>query len=410
MNTDERKLGVVNLNGWAIYLLLYLPLCLLPAIKYSVPYAIAGSFTMIPFAIVALNNLRYRKILIFLVALGMLQATVVLLLNNAPITEIVNEPIRSVRYFVPCILLEKVFQFGKRGQKIMWLFTTALIAFVIFQTLYALQKDPAIARLLAQGTLEDEMLMSYRFQNVGGFGNCYALCLTFATWVYLMFHSSKFMKLVFAAVAIFVLYFTIRVQYMTMFLLCLVAFLLVIIYSSKNFFTRLSGIVIAIFILFFLSSILRWVASLGVDSTIYIKLTEFADTLDGVNTLGDTTSRTELYKSAFLGFLSSPFFGVTNNFNAHSTILAIAANSGLIGLFAYFYGIKQMYKTTKTNLQNQNIDVKIFNITFAVFLVLSIVNPTHYVYEISTVLLFYIPLTLNVFSKKSETKQHLLND
>jgi hypothetical protein len=77
-----------------------------------------------------------------------------------------------------------------------------------------------------------------------------------------------------------------------------------------------------------------------------------------------------------------------------------AANSGMVGLFAYGYSIKQMYKACTDNMKQRNIDVRIFNIIFVLFIVLSIVNPTHYVYEISVVLLFYIPLTMNLFLKK----------
>lgn len=402
MIIDERKKGTVGINGWVVYLLIYLPLCLLPAVKYSVPYMIAGLFTMLPLIILSLNNMRYRTILALLVALGIIQAMFVVLLGNGPITEIINEPIRSVRYFVPCVLLEKVFELSKKTQKIIWLFATALIVFVIIQTLYALESDPLVARILAQGSIEDEELMNYRFQNVGGFGNCYSLCMTFAMWVYFMFRSSKVMKIISAAIVIFILYFSLKVQYMTMFLGCIIAFLLVILYCSKSIHTKLFSVIFVLFGVFFLSSILRWVASLGVESTIYTKLTEFANTLDGVNTFGDTTSRANMYKSAFLAFLSNPFFGVTNDLNSHSTILGCAANSGMIGLFAYFYGVKQMYNVTKTNLKKQSIDMRIFSITFALFIALAVVNPIHYVYEISVVLLFYIPLTLNVFADKSK--------
>ena len=400
MIVDERKTASGSTYFWFVYLLAYLPLCLLPAIKYSIPYAVAGVFTMLPLFIVAVNNGRYRKILFLLILLGIVQGSIMAALGNAPLTEIINEPIRSIRYFVPCVLLDKVFDFSKRKQVTIWLFTTALIVFVTIKTLGALETDPLIARILAQGSIENEEVMSYRFQNVGGFGNCYALCLTFAMWVYFMFHSSKFMKIISTVIAIFVLYFTLQVQYMTMLLLCIVALLLVFLCCSKSIYTKLFSVLLAVFILYVLSSRLRWIASLGLDSTIYTKLIEFSDTLDGANTLADTTSRVNLYKKSLLAFFSNPIIGASGELNSHSTILGFAANSGVIGLFAYFYGVKQMYSATKINLKEQKIDVKIFTITFAVFLALAFVNPVHYIYEISAVLLFYIPLTLNLFVKK----------
>ena len=406
MSGNERKSNDVSIYGWAIYLMVYLPLCLLPAVKYSVPYVPAGLFAMLPLLFAALNNIRYRMILVALVVFGMIQAIIVVLLGNAPITEIVNEPIRSVRYFVPCVLLEKVFDFSKKGQKVIWFFTTALIVFVIFQTIYALQNDPMVARILAQGSIEDEELMNYRFQNVGGFGNCYAIGLTFAMWGYLTFHSSKTMKLISCASMIFILYFAIQVQYMTMFLFCIAAFLMVILFSNSNIYAKIFGFVLVVVIVLSLSSILRWIASLDVDRTIYTKLTEFANTLDGVNNLNDTTSRANLYKSAFLAFLSNPIYGINHSIDSHSTILGIAASSGTVGLLAYLYGIKQIYIVTKTNLKKQNIDVKPFNMIFVLFVALAVVNPVHYIYEISVVLLFYIPLTLNIFSEKVITNKN----
>lgn len=102
MIIEKHKTEFIRINGWAIYILIYLPLCLLPAIKYSIPYVIAGVFSMLPLIIVSLNNMRYRTILVLLVALGIIQATFVVLHGNAPVTEIINEPIRSVRYFVSC--------------------------------------------------------------------------------------------------------------------------------------------------------------------------------------------------------------------------------------------------------------------------------------------------------------------
>ena len=227
---------------WIIYLIAYLALGLLPAVKYSIPYIIAGSFAMLPMAIVSLKHKNYRMILIALATFGFFHGLLTYVTGNGVITELINEPVRYIRYFVPCLLFYIVSKMERKKQIVVWIIASVLIGFVIIKTLIALESDPMIARTLARG-VSDSDLMVYRMDNIGGFGNCYAVCITFGLWVYLMFNSKLWMRIVSVIMLVFIFYFTIQAQYMIMLLLCVLAFIAVVVLCAETHMTNsyLSG-------------------------------------------------------------------------------------------------------------------------------------------------------------------------
>lgn len=389
---------------WVIYLIAYLALGLLPAVKYSVPYIIAGLFTMLPMAIISLKRIDYRLIFVFLVGLGFIQGLVTYISGNGVITELINEPIRNVRFFVPCVLFDIVSKMNRKKQLTLWIIASALMGFVIIKTLIAVEIDPMIARVLAQGALDEE-LMEYRMDNIGGFGNCYAVCITFGMWAYFMFNSKLWMRITSIVMLIFLFYFTVQVQYMSMLLLCIAAFLAVVLICAKKPLTKIFAVVFTVGAMIFMPMFLRWVADFGVGNEIYRKLMNIAATMDGTMSLSDSTSRVELYKAALLDFVKSPIWGTFESQAAatsHSTILSIASTTGILGLLCYSYGVFQCYKVTRINLEKNDVDSKVFKVIFLMFLILAVINPIHYIYEISIVLLLYIPLTLLMFSRKDK--------
>lgn len=394
----------VNSLPFILYVSLYLLLGLLPSVEYSVPYVIAGLFAMLPMIVASLRNGRYTMILLCLIGLGMIQGLIAAFLGNGAITEIVNEPIRSIRYFVPCVLFGRLSKESRGMQKYVWVFITAIILFVAITTLAAVETNPLIARILANGSLDAE-LTAYRMQNIGGFGICYAVALTYAAWTYIAFHSRGTKKVIAIAAIIFEFVFAVQVQYMTMLLLCILAFLLVILFCSDNKLLKVLSVMIVIVSLAFLPFFLRWIAQMDVGAQIQSKLIHFAEALDGSRAFSQITSRVELYKDALLDFLSSPIWGTRNSVAAgtsHSTFLGIAAATGILGLASLIYGIVQCYKETARNLLGMDMNMTSFKISFAVFMVLAVVNPVHYIYEISIVMFLYVPLTLKLFLHEEE--------
>lgn len=386
-----------------VYLIAYFLLGLLPSVKYSVPYVIAGLFTLIPMFIVSIENPRNCKLFVFLVVAGIVQGTIAFLTGNAAITEMINEPIRSVRYFIPCILLTWTVNMSHKNQKLIWGVVTAILIAVAINTLAAVETNPMIARILANGSRDSE-LMEYRMQNIGGFEFCYAVCLLFSMCVYIAMQANGRVKFVSIVAVLFIAYFTIQVQYMTMLLLCIAAFIFVVMYCAKNTASKIIAVTFSAFLLLVVPPLLRWIAEFDVGTEIYTKLIKVAGVLDGTRELSETTSRALLYRNALIDFLWSPIWGMPNSVAAaesHSTFLGIASSTGLIGVIAYTYGIVQCYNQTKRNLLTNKCGTGIFSVSYIIFLILAIINPIHYAYEISIILFFYVPLTVALFLNRN---------
>ena len=145
--------------SWLVlYLIAYLLLTMLPMIKYSVPYLLAGTFCLLPLLAAGWRNSKYGAVLLVLFFWGALQGLVAYLTGNAAVTELINEPVRAMRYFVPCVLYEMLANKPRRQQRLIWLFSSVLILFVLFSTLTAVTENPMIARLLAGSVTQTQNL------------------------------------------------------------------------------------------------------------------------------------------------------------------------------------------------------------------------------------------------------------
>ena len=183
--SEKRSVNqMFNTTLLMVYLMAYFLLGLLPFIKYSVPYVLAGTFTLIPAFMVCVERTPYGRTIIYMGLAGLMYGLLSYLLGNAIFTDIANEPIRTIRYFVPCILLIWTLTLPRNNQIFIWYWITAILLFVVINTLIALEIDPMIARILASGSRDSE-LMAYRLRNIGGFEFCYAVCLLYSLSVYL---------------------------------------------------------------------------------------------------------------------------------------------------------------------------------------------------------------------------------
>ena len=385
-----------------VYLTAYFLLGLLPRIKYSVPYVFAGVFTMIPAFMVCIGKTPFIKPILFMGFASVIQALLAYLLGNAIMTDIFNVPIRTIRYFVPCILLAWTINLTPKKQMFIWGLITTLLLFVAINTLLAVEINPMVARLLASGS-RDKELMAYRMQNIGGFEFCYAVCLLYGLCVYLSIRTTGIVKVVGIVAVVFITYFTIQVQYMTMLLLCIAAFVFVVMFSAKKNVSKIVAVLISLFFLLGLPSLLRWIAEFDVGDQLYSKLIEVAGILDGTREFSEANARSELYLNALMDFLWSPIWGTPYSAAAaksHSAFLGAAAATGIIGLSAYICGISQCYQQTKAILIYKQCDTGIFALSFLVFVILAFVNPIEYSYELSIVLFYYIPLTIILVSNR----------
>ena len=82
---------------WVFYTICYVVIDCLPVVKYSVPYVVAGLFSLIPLIIVAFYDQKYCKLLVMFCILGFIHGFLYFVNGYATWTEIINEPIRCIQ-------------------------------------------------------------------------------------------------------------------------------------------------------------------------------------------------------------------------------------------------------------------------------------------------------------------------
>lgn len=387
--------------------MVYIIISVLPVLKYSVPYVVSGSVCLLYAFFVFIKYEKYRLTIIFLVFLGVITGLLLFLNGNQTITGLVNEPIRVLRCIIPCFILADVIKKNKNFKIFLWIFLTALILYIAINTLVELAQDNMAARLLASGDTTEE-LTQYRMRNIAGFEFSYAIGLSFPVWV-ILFSKSKnlFLKILSLVLAGFVAYYVVAAQYMILFLMCVVSLLVIIVTGSRKFYVKLISVLVILVLLLFASTILRWAATLNVGEMMQRRFTNLAELFEGKIDIEDTTSRIGLYKNALKAFLSSPIIGVYNSpdaFESHSWLLGFAVSAGIIGVACFIAELVIYSKLHKQVFIDNRLSMRVRIITYVLFVVLTVLNPIQYAYEIFIVLFLYIPLTLNLFYKRDDVK------
>ena len=406
LKSDRVKLTVGQIS-LIFYTMVYIIISVLPVLKYSVPYVVSGSVCLLYAFFVFIKYEKYRLTIIFLVFLGVITGLLLFLNGNQTITGLVNEPIRVLRCIIPCFILADVIKKNKNFKIFLWIFLTALILYIAINTLVELAQDNMAARLLASGDTTEE-LTQYRMRNIAGFEFSYAIGLSFPVWV-ILFSKSKnlFLKILSLVLAGFVAYYVVAAQYMILFLMCVVSLLVIIVTGSRKFYVKLISVLVILVLLLFASTILRWAATLNVGEMMQRRFTNLAELFEGKIDIEDTTSRIGLYKNALKAFLSSPIIGVYNSpdaFESHSWLLGFAVSAGIIGVACFIAELVIYSKLHKQVFIDNRLSMRVRIITYVLFVVLTVLNPIQYAYEIFIVLFLYIPLTLNLFYKRDDVK------
>lgn len=387
----------------------YTVLSLLPAVKYSVSYVISGTYCLVPVALVFLKFPEWRTDIFVIGATGLFCGIIVYLLENGGLSEVVNIPINFLRFFMPCLLFFSLSKASTVSKWIVWVFAVLIMSFVAFQTFSAINTNDMVARLLANGGTDEE-LTKYRMDNIGGFGFCYAVGLTFPLWVSTVIDTKTRWVKIFAAVLIIVTFlFVLKVQYMILLIMCVFTVMLAIMYRPGNAGKKLLGFIVLLAIIFLLPLLLRAITHLNIGTHISGKINNVASFLDGSVAAENTTSRVVKYKAAFSEFIRSPIFGTVGSkaaIKAHSTWLVLGCKTGLIGILSFAYMLFSGYKCTSFTLKNFGVSRIPFVVTFVTLIVLALVNPVDYSYEISFVVFLFVPLTMLLFGEKKEGKKN----
>lgn len=275
------------------------------------------------------------------------------------------------------------------------------IAFFLFaniNTLIVLLKYPYASRILA--TTRGEI---YAKMGAGGYGFAYGCMLLFPVFIRVAIKTPKkllkflyFLSLVVSFVVLIIC------QYTTLLIILVSELILCLIWKTKWYIKLIVAIVVVLPFIFQkqtgnfflllsqLTSNLKFISSRLLDiAQIFIRDPNYAS----------DSARFDLYLKSFNGFLESPFIGTAHSSNyvsgGHSTVLDTLSLYGFLGLsmlvapfvFSFWFTKKEYGFIFKKD--------SIYFVNIFAFVVLSLLNPTIYIYQLGLPLFFIVPIFLS---------------
>lgn len=400
-NYYERK-KTINAPFFLIYIIITILVYILPYSKVTIPYIISGSLMLIFLPFVIFKQKKWFSYCMVLFIFTAFIFILDILLGNYGLTDAINESIRNIRFFIPALWFFYSIKYCNfKHYKILIIFFIFLTFFILIKTLFALENNQWISRILAQGKESDTPeIRFYRLQNIGGFEFSYMIGILTICFVWGAFRSKKLStKVLLSILAIISYYFIIKTMYTTLLLLTTICLIIMFYFFIKNKGLKLLFIFSMILIIIILPNIFKSLSLVFNDSLLSEKFMNIYYTLtgNGIDSLG---SRPILIKNSLNNWLMNPILGgnVINS-NSHSFIFSILEKNGLIGLSIFIFLFYQTWKLINFNLKKINIELLLFNICFLYFILLSVLNPIGYVFELSIVTFFITPVFSIIIEK-----------
>ena len=283
--------------------------------------------------------------------------------------------------------------YSEREKAILFFLAIVFALVGAINTLIVLARYPEASRALA--TTKGDI---YSKMGAGGFGFSYFLML-FSLLIFSKLKGTKLINKILGLLFIlFLCYTIIKCQYATCVLLLIIGITIALLQNAKG----IGGIIVTSVVLLLVVAILidstnvfTWFANQFKGNEILYK--RFSDVANIFKT-GDIdsmqNSRSELYMRSINGFLKSPLLGTAGMnellYGGHSTVLDTLAIYGIVGLslliIPFIALFKKIYKQKQLNWA-----------ILVSFVLLSILDPTIYIYQLGIVLFFLGP----AFSFKS---------
>lgn len=404
------RIGKVSLIG--LYALLVSVCYIMPVIKYSIPYMPLALFLILSYCLtIHEGKIDGKLVLPVIFCSGGLAIMSLLVMRRGDITEAINEFVRALRFVAPAflylMLVSRVKQ-NKKMMKIIFGALSVLLFWICRNTVIALNDNSMIARILASGSLSSEMA-AYRFQNVGGFEFCYAIGFVALYFLSLLLQNKRrFIKILLCGIYIYLLYFIIRTQYMTLLLLITIFSIIIIYLNSSRGINKWIIACLIILLLISLPTILSYLGTLtgNEESILTEKFQQMSMLFSGAD-ISVVGSRPELYSDAFEIFFDSPIWGnvtmlngvaIDNMDKCHSTLLGYLQGMGIIGAFLFYYPIFKLSKAIDCTF-SVRLNHYIWKNLIFMFVLLSVFNPIQYCFEICFILFLYIPCGMQAFSE-----------
>lgn len=264
-------------------------------------------------------------------------------------------------------------------------------------TLIVLQQYPMAAKIMAMSGAQEAEKQIYASMGCGGYNYIYSLAVGLMPVLFSKIKLSGFWKVIRLAMLVLSLIVMFMSQYTLALLLIITSFVLCIIYkNSTNSTARMIGIVLVIILTgmayFVLPHVLTYFSRLiSSDNGISTRLMQMASYMSTGEQGYDLGGRLERYGNSFRAFMNSPIFGIrligNGTIGGHSSLLDQLGCYGIVGTLPYVLFFVSNFKCLNSTGYR-----RLLKPTYIIFMILSLINTTMYVYPIGMVLLFIIPM------------------
>lgn len=262
----------------------------------------------------------------------------------------------------PGILCKDLIERGNKKELLsIAMITLTMLLYVMYNTIGAFADSPDVMRqLTAASTKDEELILDYVADNIGGFGIAYGSGSIVILLITLLVNKvlSGWTKIVIYLLLGYTLYLVLNAQFTTLLLLVIFGSMVSIYFSEYGRRHKMQLVLIGILLLFFVPLLFHLLANFYEGTIIGEKLILFNESIFGDGNVAEVSGQRSRFQiDAFLLFLKSPIWGsdvtrdvvnATIYVSAHSTVLGVACSTGLIGLISYYKTywsfIKPIYK------------------------------------------------------------------
>lgn len=370
-----------------------------------VPVAIASAiFTFLTFVTDRKHILNYILIFLPCLFIALLYFIVPYSFSLKPAVNIFQQ---MVIFTAPVMLATYLINLDDRNTKYNRFYKLSLLAVAVciltvyLITMKELSVHPNICRALAAGVYNEkyEELIIYRRQNVGGFGFSYAMGIIEIASFYSAVRYKGKKRIIYAIVALALLVFVIRAQFMTLLILCVTINFLTSLRFAKSYATKAFIVFAIVLLLVFSGPITGALAGLITGERLSERMYALSGFLEGD---GYNSWRLEFIKDCLESISKHLFFGqpdMLNNYearsisaNSHSTQFKLLVDIGLAGSVIYNYYLFYLRKYMVKLICRNGGNPEPFIICFWFLWILSWLNPVFQNYELPFALFLVIPL------------------
>lgn len=378
--------------------------CILPSANNSINFMLMLMFVAVYIAYIFFKNFESAKVILMFVAVIAILALMKTLLTdtqtitgNVKIKQFFSMLHQYIFMFIPLFLFWRVKNTANyRQKKFILLFVSAIIAYVIFQTMQEVTINPNAMRNWA----EFEELAK---ENVANYYFVYAIPIIIVAITTVFRKLNIILKILAIAAILILMNFLLKAQYTLALLIVVIGIILQLFFSIKNVLFKMLFVFVTVLSIFFLPSLLLFISENIESEQVSLRLYELYVFLSSGDASGyNLNGRLILYEKSIIAFFRSPIWGNRYlGFDGHATFLSVLSDMGLLGGIPFFYLVISAYNKAK-NFLGEN--AKRLFYAFFCWLLMGLTNPIHRSLPIAFAMWFIAPLAIEVFyNNKGDT-------